>query len=55
MRIVFLVCSCLMLIACVLVAVTQIKEKKPITDPYLVLSILTFAIALRMVLKMIGI
>ena len=55
MRIMFLVGSCLMLISCVLVAVTQIKKKKPITDPYFVISILTFVIALRMVLKMIGI
>lgn len=55
MRIIWLLGSCLMMIASVVMASTQIKEKKPITDPYLLLSILTFAIALRMVLKMIGI
>lgn len=55
MRIMFLCVSCLMLITSIVVAIKLIKEKKPITDPYLLLSILTFAIALRMVLKMIGI
>ena len=55
MRIVFLIGSCLMLIASVLMAIKQLKEKKPITDHYLLLSILTFIIALRMVAKMFGI
>jgi hypothetical protein len=44
-----------MLIVSLVMAIQQIKEKQPITDPYLVLSILTFVIALRMVAKMIGI
>ena len=55
MRIIWLLGSCLMMIASMVMAITQIKGKKPITDPYLVLSILTFVIALRMVAKMIGI
>lgn len=55
MKTVFLIGSCLMLIACVLVAVTQIKRKKPITDPYLLLAIITFVIALRMICKMLGV
>ncbi len=55
MRIIWLLGSCLMLIASLVMAIKQIKEKKPITDPYLILSILTFAIALRMVAKMVGI
>lgn len=44
-----------MLTASLLVAVKQIKAKKPITDPYLLLSILTFLIALRMVGRILGI
>ena len=55
MRIVFLVGSCLVLIASALMATKRIKEKKPITDPYLILSIITFIIALRMVFKLLGI
>lgn len=55
MRVIWLLGSCLMLIASIVMAIEQIKGKKPITDPYLVLSIITFVIALRMVLKMIGI
>lgn len=55
MRIIWLLGSCLMLIVSLVMAIQQIKEKKPITDPYLILSILTFAIALRMVAKMVGI
>lgn len=54
MRIIWLLGSCLMLIASLVMAIKQIKEKKSITDPYLILSILTFVIALRMVAKMIG-
>lgn len=54
MRIIWLMGSCLMLIASLVMAIQQIKEKKPITDPYLILSILTFVIALRMIAKMIG-
>ena len=55
MRIVFLVCSCLMMIACAIMAIMLIKKKKPITDPYLILSIITFLIALRMVCKIFGV
>lgn len=55
MRIVFFVGSCLMMIACVLVAVTQIKNKKSITDPYLLLAIITFLIALRTICRMLGV
>lgn len=55
MRIVFFVGSCLMPIACVLVAVTQIKKKQPITDPCLLLAIITFLIALRTLCRMLGV
>ena len=55
MRIVFLVGSCLMLIASALMVTKLIKEKKPITDRYLILSIITSLIALRMVFKLLGI
>ena len=55
MKIVFLVGSFLMLITCVLVAVTQIKKKKPITDPSLLLAIITFLIALRTIFRMLGV
>ena len=54
MRIIWLLGSCLLLIVSLVMAIKQIKEKKPITDPYLILSILTCVIALRMVAKMIG-
>lgn len=55
MKIVFLITSCLMLIVSVLMAIKLIKEKKPITDPYLLLSILTFLIALRTIYRMLGV
>ena len=55
MRIVFLIGSCFILIASALMAIKLIKEKKPITGLYLILSIITFFIALRMVCKMLGI
>lgn len=49
MKNVFLLGSFLVLIASILMAIKQMKAKKPITDLYLILSILTFFIALRMV------
>lgn len=49
MKNLFLLGSFLALIASVVMAIKQIQAKKPITDLYLVLSILTFLIALRMV------
>ena len=49
-----LVVSCLMTIASALMAIKQIRAKKPITDLYLILSILTFFIALRMVSRLLG-
>jgi len=55
MRIVFLTGSCLMLIASVVVAIMQITQKKSITDPYLIFSIITFLIALRTIFKMLGV
>lgn len=55
MRIVFLIGSCLMLIASAFMAIKLIEEKKPITDLYLILSIITFLLALRIVFKMFGI
>lgn len=55
MRIVILAGSCLMLIACILMAIILIKEKKSITNPYLLLSIITFLIALFMICKMLGV
>ena len=55
MKILLFIGSCLMLTVSVLMAAKQIKEKKRITDPYLLLSILTFIIALRMVGRMLGI
>jgi len=54
MRIAFLLISSLMLIASALVAIKQIKAKKPITDLYLIMSIFTFLIALRMVTRILG-
>ena len=54
MKTVMLVGSLLMMFVSVFMAIRQIKDKKPITDPYLILSILTFLIALRMIGKMIG-
>lgn len=54
MKILLFIGSCLMLTASVLMAIKQIKEKKRIADPYLLLSILTFIIALRMFGRMLG-
>lgn len=54
MRMVLLLVSCLMLIASALIAMKQIRGKKPITDLYLILSIFTFFIALRMVGRILG-
>ena len=44
-----------MMIISAIMAITQIKEKKPVTDPYLILMILTFFIALGTVCKMMGV
>ena len=55
MRVIILIASCLMLIASALMAIKLIKEKKPITDLYFILSIVTFLIALRMIFKMLGV
>ena len=55
MRVIILIASCLALIASALMAIKLIKEKKPITDLYFILSIVTFLIALRMIFKMLGI
>ena len=55
MRLFILMCSFLVLIACALMAIKLIKEKKPITDPYLILAILSFFIASWMICKMFGI
>ena len=52
MRIVFLISSCSIMIVSVLMAIKLIKEKKSITNPDLIVSIITFLIALRMVYKM---
>ena len=52
MRIVLLISSCSIMIISVLMAIKLIKEKKPISNPDLILSIITFLIALRMVCKM---
>ena len=55
MKIIMLAGSCLMLIAAALMIIVQIKRKKRITAPYVILSIITFVIALRMIGKMVGI
>ena len=55
MKLIMLVSSILMLILSVLMVFVQVKEKKRITDPYMILSILTFVIALWMIVKMMGI
>ena len=49
-----LITSVLMLIASALMAVKLIKDKESITNPYLILAVITFLIALRMVCWMIG-
>lgn len=54
MKIVFLLGSCFMVIASAFVAIMQIRSGKRITDLYLILSILTFFIALRMVGRILG-
>lgn len=51
MNMIMLVASCLMLTAALLIAAIQIKGKKSVTDPYLILSILTCFIALLMIYK----
>ena len=55
MRIMMLVGSCFMLIISAIMAVMQIKEKKRITDPYVILAIITFLVAFGMIFKMMGI
>ena len=54
MRTIILVCSCLAMIASLIMAIMHIKEKKPITDPFPILLIITFVIALRMIIRMLG-
>lgn len=54
MKNMFLVVSCLMVIASALMVIKQIREKKSITDLYLILSILTFFVALRMICRILG-
>ena len=54
MKTVFLLGSCFAMIASALIAIRQIRGKKPITDLYLIVSILTFFIALRMVGRILG-
>ena len=55
MKMIILASSCLVLIGCVIMVIMQIKKKKPITDPYLLLSIITFFVALRMICKILGV
>ncbi len=55
MRMIFLVCSCLMLVSCVVMAIMQIKEKKRIVSPFMILIVASFFIALFMLLKMLGV
>ncbi len=55
MKMIILAGSCLVLIGCVIMVIMQIKKKKPITDPYLLLLIITFFVALRMICKMLGV
>ena len=54
MRTIILVCSCLALIVSLIMVILQIKEKKPITDPFMILLIITFIISLRMIVWMLG-
>ncbi len=54
MRIILSICSCLMMVACAVMTIKLIKEKKPNTTPYLILSIITFLIALLMFCNMLG-
>lgn len=55
MRVIMLIGSWLMLFFSVLMIVVQLKEKKRITDPYMILFIITIIIALWMIGKMMGI
>ncbi len=55
MKIIILVSSCLMLISCVFMAIMQIKEKKRVLSPFMLLIVLTFFVALLMILKLLGV
>lgn len=51
MNSIILICSCIMLISSTLVVLKQAKEKKPISDPYLILAILSFLVSLTMIIS----
>lgn len=54
MRTLFLICSFLVLISCVVMVIVQIKEKKRMS-PLTFLFIFTFFTALFMILKLLGV
>lgn len=51
MEIIILISAIIMLFTSLAMAVMLIKYKKPITDPYLLISILTFVISLWQICK----
>ena len=51
MNSIILICSYIMLISSTLVVLKQAKEKKPISDPYLILAILSFLVSLTMIIS----
>ena len=55
MRISILVISCLVLVSCIVMAIMHIKEKKRILSPFMLLIVITFFVALFIILKMLGI
>lgn len=54
MRMILLICSFVMLLACVVMAIISIKEKH-INKPFAILVAVTFFIALFMLIKMLGV
>ncbi len=54
MKLIILVSSCLALIASAIMAIKTIKDKKSIKDPYFLLSVVTFIIAVWMIARVLG-
>ena len=50
-----LIGACVMMLICLIMGVMMLREKKPLTNPYVLLTIITFLLALRMSLKLLGI
>ncbi len=55
MKIIILVSSCLVLVSCIVMAIMQVKEKKRVLSPFMLLIVFTFFVALFMILRMLGV